>query len=346
MVRRLKSEVLKELPAKRRQVICLPRNGAAKAVAHEEEEWHRHEEELTRLQDEVDLAHAAGDDDAYKKAVAALRKGYRVAFEAISRVRHETAVAKIPAVIEHVDDVLEQLPKVVLFAHHHDVVKALEEHYGAACVVLTGETPMADRQGLVDRFQTDPTCKLFIGSITAAGVGITLTAASHVVFAELTWTPGELSQAEDRLHRIGQQESVNVQHLVFDGSLDARMAQLLVEKQEIAEKALDAAYEIDLPVVPVAGRGARPPKYPPADPSQKAAALQCLRQLAGVCDGARAKDDVGFNGSDARIGHALAACTQLTDGQYWLARRVLPKYHAQLGWDAIEAIGFKREEKE
>jgi SWI/SNF-related matrix-associated actin-dependent regulator 1 of chromatin subfamily A len=346
MVRRLKSEVLKELPAKRRQVICLPRNGAAKAVQHEEEEWKMHEEELTRLQDEVDLAHAAGDEDAYKTAVSALRKGYRVAFEAISRVRHDTAVAKIPAVIEHVDDILEQLPKVVLFAHHHDVVDALEKHYGAACVVLTGETPMADRQGLVDRFQTDPSCKLFIGSITAAGVGITLTAASHVVFAELTWTPGELSQAEDRCHRIGQQESVNVQHLVFDGSLDARMAQLLVEKQEIAEKMLDAAYEIDLPVVPVAGRGARPPRYPAVPAEQKAAALLYLRTLAGVCDGARAKDDVGFNGSDARIGHALAACTQLTDGQYWLARRILPKYHGQLGWAAIEAIGFRREEKE
>jgi SNF2 family DNA or RNA helicase len=68
---------------------------------------------------------------------------------------------------------------------------------------------------------------------------LTLTAASHVVFAELDWVPGNVSQAEDRLHRIGQRDSVLVQHLVFDDSVDSRMAHVIVEKQAVIDQALD-----------------------------------------------------------------------------------------------------------
>lgn len=338
LIRRLKSEVLTELPAKRRQIIILPTNGAAKAVEAEAEAAAQYTGILQNLQDEVDLAHAAGDEAAYKTAVDALRRGHMVAFEQMSQVRHDTAVAKVPDVIAHVDDMIEECGKIVLWAHHHDVVAGLEEHFGAACVVVTGETPMEARQGLVDRFQTDATCKVFIGSVSAAGVGITLTAASHVVFAELPWTPGELSQAEDRCHRIGQAESVLVQHLVLDGSLDAKMAQTLVDKQAIADKALDLPFERDLPAVPLP-RTHRPAKYPPAEPAQKEAALMALRVLSRMCDGAASRDDVGFNGGDSRIGKALAGQVDLTDGQYWLARRILPKYHRQVGDELLAKAG-------
>lgn len=101
---------------------------------------------------------------------------------------------------------------------------------------------MAQRQAAVDRFQNDPECKYFIGSIRAAGVGLTLTAASHVVFAELDWTPGAMSQAEDRCHRIGQVNSVLVQHIVLDGSIDARMVHTIVAKQEVITTALDTEH--------------------------------------------------------------------------------------------------------
>jgi SWI/SNF-related matrix-associated actin-dependent regulator 1 of chromatin subfamily A len=106
-------------------------------------------------------------------------------------------------------------------------------------VKLYGGMSDVEKENSVTRFQNDPTCKIFVGSIRAAGVGITLTAASKVVFAELDWTPANMMQAEDRCHRIGQTESVLVQHLVFDDSLDARMAEILVEKMEIIGAALD-----------------------------------------------------------------------------------------------------------
>jgi len=68
---------------------------------------------------------------------------------------------------------------------------------------------------------------------------LTLTAASNVVFAELDWVPANMTQAEDRCHRIGQKNAVLVQHLVLDGSLDARMAKVVVKKQKIVNQALD-----------------------------------------------------------------------------------------------------------
>jgi hypothetical protein len=343
MVRRLKKDVLTELPAKRRQVIDLAVNGAAKIVAKENASFLAHEQEIVDLQAEADLAHAAGNDAAYKEAVKKLHAKTMVAFNEMAKMRHETALAKVPKVIEHVKGMLDEgVEKVILFAHHHDVVAAFEKEFGDVCVVLTGETAQDKRTPIVDRFQTDPAVKVFIGSITAAGVGITLTAASNVVFAELDWVPGNVTQAEDRCHRIGQQEQVLIQHLVLDGSLDARMAKILVAKQEIADKALDIPFERDLPVVPHSTP--RPAKYPPAPPEQKAAALEALRMLAGVCDGGRVKDECGFNRIDTRIGKALAMVPSLTDGQFWLARRILPKYHLQVGWDLLEKIGFKKKE--
>ena len=113
------------------------------------------------------------------------------------------------------------MEKLVVFAHHRDVIMGLVTSLSRfRPVTLTGETSPTDRQKAIDAFQTDPGIRLFIGNIVAAGTGITLTAASHCIFAELSWVPAELSQCEDRLHRIGTQDSVSVQHLVLKGSLD------------------------------------------------------------------------------------------------------------------------------
>ena len=77
------------------------------------------------------------------------------------------------------------------------------------------------------------------GGLRAAGLGLTLTAASTVVFVELDWTPAAMAQAEDRLHRIGQHYPVLVQHLVIDGSIDAKMAHIIIGKQAVMDAALD-----------------------------------------------------------------------------------------------------------
>ncbi len=229
MVRRLKADVLTELPPKRRQIIEVTANGAARAVGAELELLRR-------------LCPGGGEDD-YLEAVSRLQQRDFAGFAELSRLRHETALAKVPAVVEHVTECFESgTPKLVLFGHHKDAlgqVRADLEKAGLCCVMLTGDMKSEDRQRSVDRFQSEAGVQVFLGTIGAAGVGLTLTAASHVVFSELDWVPGNMSQAEDRCHRIGQRDSVLVQHLVFEGSLDALVAQTLVRKQAVIDAALD-----------------------------------------------------------------------------------------------------------
>jgi hypothetical protein len=268
----------------------------------------------------------------------------------MSALRHETALAKLPYVIEHLRDALESGEKIVCFAHHLDVIAALKAEFGAACVTLTGSTSVADRQAAVERFQNDPACTLFIGNILAAGIGITLTASSHVVCAELDWRPAMVTQAEDRTHRIGQRNAVLVQHVVFDGSLDAVMAKRIIAKQEIIDAALDKgmaeaevepayAEPADMPVAaPVeAAQRVEPPSGMDITPEQSAAILAALRRLAALDpDNARVVNGVGFSKFDGPIGKSLAACAVLSPKQAALGRKIARRYRGQLG-DALVA---------
>ena len=347
MVRRLKKDVLRELPPKRRQVIELPANGAQGAIGAEQAGYAAHEERLATLRAAAELAKAGPEQD-YNAAVTALREGAQAAFAEISRLRHDTAVAKTPAVAAHILEALESDGKIVVMAHHHDVINGLSATLTEAQVshtILTGETSLTDRQAAVDRFQSDATCRVFIGSIQAAGVGITLTASAHVIFAELDWVPGNISQAEDRTHRIGQANSVLVQHLVLEGSLDVTMAHTLVAKQEVIDSALDVAHEArPEPVLPTpepatAKTSRQKIQEEAADltPAQITAIHEGLRKLAASCDGAYALDGHGYNKFDAPIGHSLAGRAELTPAQAALGRVLCRKYQRQIAeiWEVI-----------
>lgn len=250
MIRRLKKDVLKELPPKTRQVVVLPSESVAKLINHEGVKAKQFESEFRRLQIAVRQAKAQRDDAGYKNAVARLRQAHNVAFTEMAAVRKELAVAKIPFAIEYVEQIIEEGQKVVVMAHHRDVVDKLQNHFGLKAVKLYGGMSDVEKSNNVDRFQTDPTCMVFIGSISAAGVGITLTAAQKMLFVELDWTPANMLQAEDRIHRIGQEGNALIQQLVFDGSLDAKMADTLVRKMAVIEKALDkmGSDELDEPI--------------------------------------------------------------------------------------------------
>ena len=192
------------------------------------------------------LSRAGGGGRAAEAELEALRRGVRASFGELSKLRRETALAKLPLVVEHVRAVLEDPGKLVVFAHHREVIGRIAEAFEGLAVTLTGEHDAAERQAAVDRFQGDPGCRLFVGSITAAGLGLTLTASAHVVFAELDWVPARMTQAEDRTHRIGQEESVLVQHLVLEDSLDARMVRTLIRKQRVVDQVVDGDFQDDL----------------------------------------------------------------------------------------------------
>ena len=353
MIRRLKKDVLTELPAKRRQIITLAPEGreAIAAVKRENAAEAAAEKRLEGLRTAVELSKASEDPADYRRAVEALRAAAAVAFEEVSRERHAVAVAKIPQVIAHLEDCLEN-GKTIVMVWHHDVANALKAHFGAAAVMVTGETAQSARMPEVDAFQTNPAKTLFIGSIKAAGVAITLTAASLVVFAELDVVPGNLTQAEDRAHRRGQDQSVLIQHIVLDGSYDQRMAEIVVEKQANLDAALDHKErlpEVEGLVVPpaadkVSGATRDVTQTQVAEEAAKiapevvAAVHGALRALAGVCDGAYSIDGAGFNKIDTNVGKSLAARNQLTPKQAVLGRTIVKKYHRQLPADLMAVI--------
>ncbi|MDA8282126.1 MAG: DEAD/DEAH box helicase [Actinomycetota bacterium] len=228
MVRRRKADVLTELPEKTHQVLVLdPRDLSADVRAALKAEQALAEKVLP-----------AGRPFAEQVVGLTPRTP---GFEDMARARADLALAKAPHVADYVASELDgSESKVVVWAHHTEVIELLAEKlepYGA--VTYYGATSQPAREAAVKRFQGDDACRVFVGGITAAGVGITLTAASHVVFAELDWTPGNMSQAEDRCHRIGQRFSVLVQMPVVDGSLDARMAQVIAAKGRTAGRVLD-----------------------------------------------------------------------------------------------------------
>ena len=241
MIRRLKRDVLQELPAKMRSVIEYEVPELRIELEQEIQDAKAREKALASLRAAVEIAKASEDPQEYRRAIEALRSGLAVAFNEMAALRKRTAVAKIPHVIGHVKDILASSPedKVVVFAHHRDVVDALHTAFGAQAVKLYGGMSNEEKDAAVQRLQLDPTCRVFVGSITAAGVGLTLTAAHRVVFAELDWTPSNVTQCEDRCHRIGQKGTVLVQHIVLAGSLDASIARKLVLKQAIIDRALD-----------------------------------------------------------------------------------------------------------
>ena len=349
MVRRLKADVLTELPPKQRQVIELPANGATSTVAAERAAWEAKEDMIAELRAAVELAKCSDDPADYDAAVQQLRAGTQAAFEEISILRQETAIAKVPYVVEHVKEALDAgAGKLVLFAHHHTVIDAYATAFGRQAVKLDGRDNMTVRDNAVQRFQNDPAIRVFVGGIHAAGVGLTLTAAAHVVFSELDWVPGNISQAEDRCHRIGQEDSVLVQHLVLEGSIDATMVQTIIEKQYVITEALDTLHAPTESVAPPPQEAITPVTEPEKAASQSASRRDIereakklepveiakihadLRHLAEVCDGAHAKDGSGFNRYDSTIGKSLASANMLTKKQAALGKKITQKYSRQL----------------
>ncbi|XP_078573383.1 SWI/SNF-related matrix-associated actin-dependent regulator of chromatin subfamily A-like protein 1 [Branchiostoma floridae x Branchiostoma japonicum] len=211
MIRRLKKDVLSQLPAKQRQVVVME-PGAVNTKSF----------------------NAAANEMTKKHKNNAEQRG------ALLQYFNETALVKIPHIKDYVLDLLEADRKFLVFAHHQIVLDSLRDALdkkGYGYIRIDGKTPSDIRQQLCDRYQTQDSCQVALLSITAASTGLTLTAASLVVFAELFWNPGVLVQAEDRAHRIGQQDCVNVHYLVARGTADDYIWPLVQGKLDVLSKA-------------------------------------------------------------------------------------------------------------
>jgi SWI/SNF-related matrix-associated actin-dependent regulator 1 of chromatin subfamily A len=198
MVRRTKASVLRELPAKVYSQIPVALG--------------KH-------------SHEASADEADIQAIReAIENGKQIAMSTeIATKRRSLGLLKVKHIVDYINTLLSSRDKVVLFLYHKEVISAVAEALGSLCAVISGETPAKKRQDIIDAFQKNDNPRVFIGQIAAAGTGITLTAASICVFGELSWTPAEVAQAIDRLHRIGQKEVVEVHYLIGEGTLDEQI---------------------------------------------------------------------------------------------------------------------------
>merc|ERR1719188_811104 len=151
-----------------------------------------------------------------------------------------TGTAKTKAVQDYLADLLESQRKFICFAHHQAMmgsVAEILEKKKVRYIRIEGATSSSDRNDFVRQFQSDDATLVALLSITAANSGLTLTAAKMVVFAELFWNPGVLTQAEDRAHRIGQSDSVAVKYLVAKGTADDVLWPMLQKKLDVLNQA-------------------------------------------------------------------------------------------------------------
>ncbi len=228
MLRRTKAEVLGELPPKTRQIIELDIDADTFKAAKKEEE---------SILDEAGVS--------FEDVVSSL-SGPQINLTdegVVARLRRNTGEAKVKAAAAYIAEMLESHDKILVFAHHRGVITELREMIYSLTqvmpVVIVGGMTDGLKNESVEYFQNHAKQAVLIGQIEAAGVGLTLTAASLVIFVEQSWVPGDNTQAEDRLHRIGQTaENIYAQYLVLNNTLDAHIARSNVAKQAVIDAVL------------------------------------------------------------------------------------------------------------
>ena len=210
MIRRLKRDVLTDLPPKTRTRVDLPCAGS-KEIRLGRARW----SEINALEPDV-------------PADLVLERQ-----RLVSELFRATCLAKRECVRRYLEDLP---PNVIVFAYHQAMLDLICETLD--CVRIDGGTPMEDRQPALDKFISGEVPYAAL-SIKAAGTGLTITSCSTVVFAELYYVPGDLLQAEDRTHRIGQTNPVDVRYLCADNTLDDHVWRMVHRKLRVTDSCLD-----------------------------------------------------------------------------------------------------------
>ena len=160
-------------------------------------------------------------------------KSLTIQFSKLMKVRQVIAEEKIESTIELAQNILDQDKKVIIFTNFTDTLNRIAEHFGKQAVTLDGSSSKTQRQHAVDQFQENEKVKVFVGNVKAAGVGITLTASEAVIINDLSFVPGDLSQAEDRAYRYGQKNNVSVYYPIFENTIEGAIYDIIIKKKNI-----------------------------------------------------------------------------------------------------------------
>ncbi len=232
-VRRTKDQVLPQLPSKRHDTVPVPLSN--------EDEYRLAEQDVVAWLQTLPLDLKTLD----AKVAAALRSEQLVR---LNNLRQLAASGKLPTALSWISDFLESGEPLVVFAEHVAVQRAVLEHFPDSAHILGADSSVR-RQDAVDRFQDENGPQLIVCSLKAASQGITLTRASNVAFLELDWTPARHDQAEDRLHRIGQESAVTAWYLLAPDTIDTTMGSVLDRKRAVINAVTDGRVEADESVV-------------------------------------------------------------------------------------------------
>lgn len=230
MFRRLKKDILTDLPEMQHNIVPLPYTNKA--------EYKKAEKNFLSW---LGQSYGRGAMVKAKKSQSLTKTGY---------LRRFIIESKLPYVIEWINDFLEQSEeKLVLMGCHTSAIDKLCEHFGKICVRVDGTVPNAKRKLAVQRFQNDPKCRLFIGNIDAAGEGLTLTKSSTVVFFELDWVPAKIAQGAARVHRISQSKVCQIYYLIAAGTIEERVMQTIESKSAVLNQVLDGGQGDEISVL-------------------------------------------------------------------------------------------------
>ena len=228
-VRRTKKQVLPQLPAKRHDTVPI--------LLSNEHEYRLAENDVIAWLHTLPLDLRTMD----AKIAAALRAEQLVR---LNNLRQLAARGKLPTALAWIADFLESGEPLVVFAEHVEMQRAMLERFPGAVHIMGADSSL-ERQRAVDAFQSEDGPQLMVCSMRAASQGITLTRASNVAFLELDWTPARHDQAEDRLHRIGQESAVTAWYLLAPDTIDETMAQVLERKRSLIDAVTDGQVQDD-----------------------------------------------------------------------------------------------------
>ena len=240
-IRREKKEVLKELPEKIKVTIPVNITNRKDYDNYEQDfiDWirRRRNEATTNkkiMEQFKDTNLTPEQIESRAKWIAQSNSEQAEHLFRIETLKQKAALGKMDESIEWIENFIESGEKLVIFGTHKNIIKIISEKFN--CKSITGETSLKERQAIVEDFQNNPDTKLIVLNIKAGGVGLTLTAASNVLFLEFPWTPGELEQAIDRCHRIGQQNSVTAWFFVGKDTIDEEIIGMIGIKQNVVSQ--------------------------------------------------------------------------------------------------------------